>query len=438
METECVMDAGLNSIFAEYHRELVKQYGLLFIDDSYGAQGSTENTKSHLLEYMNMNFRANDMTKDITAIRADNCVLDDVSFASDDKGVVLRYQIVRYMKSKNGIELITNEEFNPMDLGDIEDKYDDYEQKRDDISGEIDELVEEYNATLDETEEPVGISNPADAVEKLSTSSALYYACGDLSGLSMNTTDIGTLISNRAYPEGCGLYEGQASPYGPVDEALYMNYIFDKLGYKGKEKEGACLNYQIEYILAGKDSDLRNLEKVAEKIFKIRYFVNISHLYSSASKNSQATEAAVAATLVIGQPELVEPVKHSILLAWAYAESAKDMRILYDGHKLGFSKSDSDWNTPISQIVDFKSHLNEYHVPGGNMGYKDFLYSFLLLENKEKCNMRLMDVMEMDIRLTSGNSNFMMNNQIYQLRADVNVSSGYGYGCEITRSYSYR
>ena len=31
-QTECVMDIGLNSIFAEYHRELLDQYDLFAID----------------------------------------------------------------------------------------------------------------------------------------------------------------------------------------------------------------------------------------------------------------------------------------------------------------------------------------------------------------------------------------------------------------------
>lgn len=437
-ETECVMDAGLNSIFAEYHREMVKQYGLLFIDDSYGQRGNVNNTKSHILEYMNMNFRANDLKKDLTALHADNCLLGDISFASDDKGTVLRYQIVRYMKSKNGTELITHEGFDPNEMGGMIDKYDEYEEKRESLAGDIDGMVDDYNAGLPEGEEAVGISNPADAVEGLSSSNALYYACGDMNGLSVSFSDINSLISKRNYPEGCGLYEGQESPYGPINEVLYMTYLFDKLGYKGKQKDGACLNYQIEYIIKGNDSDIKNLEEIAESIFRIRYVTNISHLYSSPSKNGEAMEAALAATAIIGQPELADAVKHSILLAWAYAESAKDMRILFDGHKLSMVKTDSDWNTPLSQIVDFKSHLNEYHIPAGTMDYKDYLYGFLVLEDNEKCNMRLMDIMEMDIRMTPGNSNFMMNDQIYQLRATVNVSSGFGYGYEITRGFSYR
>ena len=56
-QIEGVMDIGLSSIFAEYHREMLNRYGLLFIDTSYGTTVSnTSLTESHLLNYMNQNF----------------------------------------------------------------------------------------------------------------------------------------------------------------------------------------------------------------------------------------------------------------------------------------------------------------------------------------------------------------------------------------------
>ena len=32
MEAECVADIGMNSVLAEFHRELLEQYDLLFVD----------------------------------------------------------------------------------------------------------------------------------------------------------------------------------------------------------------------------------------------------------------------------------------------------------------------------------------------------------------------------------------------------------------------
>ena len=49
LETECVMDIALNSILAEYHRELFAQYNLFYIDSSYGSDyPSYYNTEARL------------------------------------------------------------------------------------------------------------------------------------------------------------------------------------------------------------------------------------------------------------------------------------------------------------------------------------------------------------------------------------------------------
>ena len=42
LEAEIVTDIGLQSIMAEYHRELMKQYNLFAIDTSYGTEQQGE------------------------------------------------------------------------------------------------------------------------------------------------------------------------------------------------------------------------------------------------------------------------------------------------------------------------------------------------------------------------------------------------------------
>lgn len=440
-QTECVMDAGMNSIFAEYHREMNKQYGLFFIDDSYGGfSGRVSNTKSHLLSYMNMNFHASqDMSiplfriKDITSINADNGDLFKTSFATDNSGEVLRYQIVRYEKDIKGISVFDKD---PM-ITDIEKllaDYQEYQEKRILTNENIANIKNEINS---KREEPVNIDNPADSVEELSGISVLYYAIGDASSLTGTRINLGDYISHRNYEEGVGLYSEQESPGGLISNPFYCEYVFDKCGYYKNLKDNSRMKYQIEYILKGKNSDLDNLEAVAMNIFEIRYAVNMANLLASSEKQLQAEEMAAAVALVLENPQLFDSVKWSIIYAWAYAESAKDLRILYDGHPLGVMKTDEDWNTPISQIVTFKSHLSEYKIPAGTMSYKDYLYAFLNLESTKNQNMRLMDVMEMDIRLTPGNGAFKMDNQIYQTAAKVNIHSEYGYNYDITRQFSY-
>ena len=52
MKTECVADISMNSVLAEYSRALYEQYGLLFVDTSYGCENpSIINTQEHLRYY---------------------------------------------------------------------------------------------------------------------------------------------------------------------------------------------------------------------------------------------------------------------------------------------------------------------------------------------------------------------------------------------------
>ncbi len=439
--TECVTDIGLESIFAEYHRELLKQYGLLYIDSSYGSgTGSEEAVKAHLLHYMNLNFdgvRKTIVGKDLTACHADNALLEGISYATDGRGQVLDYQIDRYMKIKYGLGYIPAFRNDGSDIESLLNEYDGYNSDRQSAGGRVTEIIDDYNSNLPKDQKPYSISNPADSVEEFSESSVLLYAFADTGALPFRETEVDSLISHRSYREGAGLREWQKAPDGLDFKLLLLDYIYDKCGYYKQEKPDSALSYEVEYIIEGAGSDIENMEEIAGKIFKIRYVVNMSYLLSSASKQSEAEALAIAATSAIGLPELAEAVKYTILFAWGYAESAKDLRIVYDGHGLDPVKTDATWNTPLEQLVVFKEHLSEYIPPAGPMNYKAFLDLFLFSQSMETLNFRLMDIMESDIRKTAGNIGFKMDEQIYQLFADINVSSRYGYGCNIKRFYSY-
>ena len=49
LQAELTADLGLDSVFAEYHRELLRQYGVFYIDDSYGNEkGGISRVEQHL------------------------------------------------------------------------------------------------------------------------------------------------------------------------------------------------------------------------------------------------------------------------------------------------------------------------------------------------------------------------------------------------------
>lgn len=112
LETECVMDIGMDSILAEYHRELQKQYNLFAIDCSYGTESaSTKLTESHLLEYMNRNFLwrmcfSKTVVPGFFAVQAEEAQAVKAAFLTDGEGEVFRRVAVDAIEDTVGIGLL--------------------------------------------------------------------------------------------------------------------------------------------------------------------------------------------------------------------------------------------------------------------------------------------------------------------------------------------
>ena len=442
-QTECVMDIGLSSIFAEYNRELLEQYTLLAIDTSYGESvAGEERTKSHLLQYMNMNFDAPGKAsilqyRDLTAVHVDNATLSRVSYLSDNNGMVLKYQIVNYMKEKTGLSY-AEDALNKMGIADTENKYRQLQNEKNISFGQVDEILEEINEVRrQEEKEEVSIENPAEYVENMKKSLMLDLAVKDSSSILRREVRLSDYISHRSYKEGAGMWEGQEMPDGVVNNFLFRKYLLEYCGYYGNLKENSYLGYQLEYLLYGKSNDFDNLDAFAEQVFRARYVINAAYLFSNSAKMNQAASLAAAVTTGIGSPQLSEVVKITILFSWCYAETMQDLRILFDGNGVAWVKDDGTWNVELSELLTFASTLDTYHAKEGGKTYYDYLSEFILLKDEKTLRMRLMDIMEMDIRQTVGNRYFKMDGCVYQLAAEVNVTSDYGYGFSIERDYSY-
>ena len=114
LETEIVMDTGLYSVFGEYHRQLLEQYDLFFIDTSYGqGKPQVSRCEKRLQYYMNENFHKDNQQnswfmEDLTKLNCDNVSVEKFSLASDKEGQVLKNQIIDYMQNKMGISVMEN------------------------------------------------------------------------------------------------------------------------------------------------------------------------------------------------------------------------------------------------------------------------------------------------------------------------------------------
>ena len=100
-------------------------------------------------------------------------------------------------------------------------------------------------------------------------------------------------------------------------------------------------------------------------------------------------------------------------------------------------KTASDWKTGINSIKNVKGSLKDSEDSGRGLSYKEYLEIMLFLMNSHDKTFRAMDIMEMDIRKTPGNSDFRLDGCFDTYRARLAVTSGFGYSYEMERLYGF-
>lgn len=108
MAAEYVTDIAMNSVLAEYHRELLEQYDLFFVDTTYGTEhAGYKNTEEHLKEYAAMNLGEKGiflsvLYRDPLKMEVDEVKITELAAATDQEGKVLRRQAVEVMLQRWG------------------------------------------------------------------------------------------------------------------------------------------------------------------------------------------------------------------------------------------------------------------------------------------------------------------------------------------------
>lgn len=443
MKFECVADIGMNSVLAEYHRELLEQYELLFVDMSYGgSHANIGNTEAHLRNYMQKNLKpeggfGNGIgARDFLAMSVDAVHIGRYSIASDEAGAVLKRQVTDYMadypvgaileKINMGVAQIERFGLESRDVG-AERAH--YEAQIDEIGLPVEEVEEGVF-------EEVPLDNPADAANATRSIGVLNLVLENPSAVSAVKINGSNYISHRSRMQGTGVSAEASAVSGNVNELVFQVYLFEKFGYYKDEMEKSLLKYQIEYILAGKDVDWQNLEFVAKRLLLWREVANVIYILSDSAKVAEAKAAAGALAAVLMCPALLEPVAYTILFAWAYVESLQDVKTLLSGGRVPIMKTAADWKTGINSLTNVRGSLSADSA-GQGLNYKEYLQIMLFLQNKEKRAYRAMDIMEMDIRRTPGNARFRMDACFDTYEAEMSISSRFGYAYEMSRSYGF-
>lgn len=442
-ETECVMDIGMDSVLAEYHRELLRRYGLLMVDCSYGTDyPSYYNTQQHLETYLMRNLSYEDCSqlsflyRNLLDMELEEVRIQKVSLATDDGGRVFQHRAAECMRSRLGLEAVDH----VLDWLETVEGYGLLDQN---VEGQIDQVssqLQQYDGMEKQIAEEewirIAIPDPTEAVGQMRREGILKWVVEDVSQLSSAAIDPSLYVSARA--AGGEINHGnypETEPLALSDNLFLLEYFLTYAGHYGAVREDSGLQYQIEYLLCGNACDRDNLHQVVNTLCGIRETANTVYLLGSTAKRAEVETLAAALSGAIAMPELQPLFETALILTWAYLESLYDVRTLLAGGRVALLKTDESWHYSLANI--WSPRVESREGDGEGLSYQDYLRILLYLQPTDTLSLRFMDLIEMDIRRTSGNSCFRMDGCMDGLEAEAVIRSGYGYRFTISRQKNY-
>lgn len=209
--------------------------------------------------------------------------------------------------------------------------------------------------------------------------------------ISSKSIDLSRSISRRSLHTGT--METGDDGTNLTQKALFRLYLARYFPNVTDEGEEYALDYELEYLIAGRSSDKANLTAVANRLLLIREASNLVYLERDSQKSKEAYALALSITTALGNPELAIPVKHAILAAWAYAESLSDVRILLDEGKVEMVKTDEQWHTQLDRLGSSVTESDGEKQKKG-LSYEGYLQLLLWASPERKLSERAMTLIE--------------------------------------------
>lgn len=387
LKSECAFSIASNAVLGEYQKELLEQYDLFYVDTSYQMDVSDYHyVEAHLWDYLSHN-----SDSELLSVR-----LNEITLATDNEGSSFRTQISSYMKDKVGISYIDDirEIFQSAeDIGYVED--DEEDEKEEDFDGSM--------GISEDTWKKTQLYYPIDDANTMRKSFVLSQVVENSQNISNKSIYSKNYVSHRE----CSLGTGKKEDLNFIDKIYFTQYVLDKFqNYTTKESDGE-LNYEVEYLLNGKDSDYENLSKTAKKLLALRELFNVAYLVTDTEKMSLIQDFSILVSLLVLCPELEPVLTASIVGVWSYQESITDVKKLLKSEKVPLMKSKESWNTDLDDM--FSLSFSENTTKNEGMDYEEYLRLLMLFSDNTKITYRSMDLMEMHIRNTENNATFRMD-----------------------------
>ena len=386
------MNRAIESVFAEYQRELLNDFDIFAIDSGYGTGEYNERMVTDRLSY----YGAADMKNEITRIQ----------FLSDSGGKAFQEQAEAYIEHKYGLDSLKSYLGLTETWKDQEQTSKKYQREDTEAEASLDELLKEHDGELPAE------NNPLANMEQVKKRPLTELVMPKDRAVSEKKIDTEQLLSVRSRNEGFGTFADVAEEKAVTTLAL-GEYVLEHFSSAVLDEEeepnnrGAAtgaLDYEAEYILGGKASDRENLDTVIKKLLMMRFAPNYGYILTDGEKRTEAEGLAFTLCTALAVPVITEAVTQAILLAWAFGESIMDLRSLLSGKRVPLVKTKESWQLQLSSLLTLgtEEDRKEGMDTESGLSYKEYLRILLFLANKENTSVRCLDLIEKSIQQEKG------------------------------------
>lgn len=417
MKNERRADAGraMESVFAEYQKDLFDEYGIFAIEGSYESGEFSENGILNRLSY----YGAENLEMKISQIR----------YLTDQSGKAFYEQAVELMKTQTGMAFVEEllEEVSFWET--FDDKWEVYEKEDKETSEELNQILQDNESELPND------NNPIDIISNIKSAGIQKFVLPEGFTVSEKVLNLAEMPSSRTLQNGNWDEEEE----GGSGTIFFNLYLMDHFSQALDTQEEKSLSYELEYLLEGKESDKENLEKVLWKLCNIRFGADYLYLLGDSEKQAEARAFAGTMCTLLAIPGITEIVTQAILLAWAYGEAVMDVRTLMSGGTVKLLKDAASWKLSLEGILELgeTSENTESMEEEGGMSYEQYLRMLLFFKNKTLLSMRALDMIELNIKKGLGKEFFYVDKCMTGLKTEMKCSLRRGVSYSFTTEYSY-
>ncbi len=404
-----------DTVLASYHRELWEQYHLLFWEvpdgdlpglsaleslQQFAIAGNREDASLHTDNYY------------VLPVELESVATTGYQLATDEGGAAFRTQAAEMMKrtlAENAADdlltWITGEDVKEEEsdleaealgaLESLESAAAQAEASGETADGSTDaQSSTAVSGSVDTSLSGIQIQeNPLEWVRKVAKNGVLAFVTSE-QDISDKAIETASCIANRSLSAGNTVV---SSDSGVLDDVVWFYLYLDNYFSDFTESStDHALDYELEYMIAGKAGDKENLKAVVRRLLATREAANMLFLETNAEKRAVASEVALLLSSVVLMPELEPVVEQGVLAAWAYAESISDVRILLDGGKVKLVKTEDQWHTDITALSSTVLSADGKKQTEG-LSYANYLQLLMRTVSEGTLTQRAMDMIEKNL-----------------------------------------